>query len=57
MFETFYMVLVDNHIVARNMPLNYALLLVEAVFEKYYAEANIKVSITPEPDPEDVEVE
>lgn len=46
MTEKKYRVLVDDTVVAENMNLETALLLAKALFEKYYAEYLMVVSVT-----------
>lgn len=45
MEENTYQVMIDDVIIAQEMPLNYANILIEALFERYYNDAKMKVSI------------
>lgn len=45
MNEDLYFVTVDNHTVAEKMTLDIALLLVEAIFQKYTKETDMVVAI------------
>ena len=40
-----YDVLIDNTIIATDMQLNYATILVEGIFERYYADNTLSVTI------------
>ena len=41
----FYNVYVDDNRIAENMPLQFALILTKAIYEEFYAEPKLKVSI------------
>ena len=45
MSSNFYNVYVDENCVAENMPLQFALILVKAIYGEFYAEPKLKVSI------------
>ena len=45
MHEDTYEVMVDNVIIAQEMSLNYATILIEGIFERYYADTKMKVTI------------
>lgn len=45
MFERKYKVIVDNMVVAENMDLETATILVKALFERYYEEVDLTVSV------------
>lgn len=45
MFERKYKVIVDNTVVAENMDLETATILVKALFERYYEEVDLTVSV------------
>lgn len=45
MNSEFYNVYVDNHCVAVNMPLQYALIFTKAIYSEFYAEPKLKVTI------------
>lgn len=45
MNSEFYNVYVDDNAVAENMPFQYALVLTKAIFEEFYVEPNLKVTI------------
>ena len=45
MGEQTYEVFVDNTIIATDMQLHYATILVEGIFEKYYADTTLNVTI------------
>ena len=41
----FYNIYVNDNIVAKNMPLQYALILTKAIYVEFYAEPHLKVTI------------
>ena len=41
----FYNVYVNDGIVAENMPLQYVLIFIKAIYVEFYAEPNLKVTI------------
>ena len=41
----FYNVYIDDNAVAENMPLQFALILVKAIYSEFYAESKLKVTI------------
>ena len=45
MSENKYYVTIDNHTIAENMTLEYALILVKAIFETYYNDHSMVVAI------------
>lgn len=45
MAEEKFNVMLDTHIVAENMTLEVALILVQGLFNKYYLEKNLKVTV------------
>lgn len=45
MFDKKYTILIDNEIIADNMELNNALILVKALFDHYYEEHSMVISI------------
>lgn len=45
MEEKYYTVMCDGMVVGRNMPLESAMLFVNAMFEKYCKEPNIEITI------------
>lgn len=45
MFERKYKVIVDNMVVAENMDLETATILVKALLERYYEEVDLTVSV------------
>ena len=45
MSSNFYNIYVDENCVAENMPLQFALILVKAIYGEFYAEPKLKVSI------------
>ena len=45
MGSEFYKVYVDNNCVGENMPLQFALILIKAIYSEFYAEPNLKVTI------------
>lgn len=47
MKDTIYEVLVDDHIIAKCLPLNYALILVKGVFYEYYNDTSMQITIRP----------
>ena len=49
MDEKKYYITVDFHTVAENVTLDYALIFVRAIFEKYFAEYEMQVVIAPMP--------
>ena len=49
MDEKKYSIIVDNETVAQNVTLDYALIFVRAIFEKYFAEYEMQVVIAPMP--------
>ena len=48
MIENKYMVYVNGHLTANNMPLEDAMIYVKAIFETYYNDNSVKVQIMPE---------
>ena len=45
MSEKKYYVTIDNHTIAENMTLEYALILIKAIFETYYSDRSMVVAI------------
>lgn len=45
MSSKFYNVYIDNNRIAEYMPLQFALILTKAIYEEFYAEPNLKVTI------------
>ena len=45
MNSEFYNVYVDDNCVAKNMPLQFALILTKAIYTEFYAEPKLKVTI------------
>ena len=45
MSSEFYNVYIDDNCVAKYMPLQFALILVKAIYGEFYAEPNLKVTI------------
>lgn len=41
----FYNVYIDDNAVAENMPLQFALILVKAIYSEFYAEPKLRVTI------------
>ena len=50
-----YMVLIDKSIVAMALSLEHAVVLVKALFNEYYAEQGLTISIQREPPKEDAD--
>lgn len=44
-----YSVMIDNIVVAKGMSIEHALIFVKAVYNEYYNEKNMKVSLVKEP--------
>ena len=54
----FYNVYIDDNAVAENMPLQFALILVKAIYSEFYAEPKLRVTIEKvavEPEVEEVD--
>lgn len=49
----FYSIRVENDIVAQHMPLQYALMLIKVIYNEFYAEPTLKVTIEKEKYTED----
>ena len=47
MSEKLYFITVDNHTVAENVSIEYALIFIRAISESYYNEDNIVIAISP----------
>lgn len=45
MVENKYYITINNHTIAENMTLEYAIMLTKAIFETYYADTSIVVAI------------
>ena len=45
MSEKKYYVTIDNHTIAENMTLEYALILIKAIFETYYRDRSMAIAI------------
>lgn len=45
MKNDYFNVYVDNDCVAKNMPLQYAIILTKGIYSEFYAEPNLKVTI------------
>ena len=45
MATEFYKVYIDDDAVAENMPLQFALILVKAIYSEFYAEPKLRVTI------------
>lgn len=45
MSSEFYNIWIDENLVAQRMPLQFALILIKAIYGEFYAEPNLKVTI------------
>ena len=57
MKNTLYEILVDGYIIGKELDLNYALILVKGIFNEYYNDTTMQVTIRPMRDFEEGEHE
>jgi hypothetical protein len=50
MIEDKYRVIMGGHIIARDMSLDHATILLKGIFDEYYAEPGLEVTIQRQPD-------
>jgi hypothetical protein len=50
MIEDKYRVIMGGHIIARDMSLDHATIFLKGIFEEYYAEPGLEVTIQKQPD-------